>query len=136
MVRPKKYRWIEKEPEVVFYKPSGVPLAYLEEVKLSMDEFQAIILADGRELYQKEGAEMMGISRQTFARILKSGREKIAKALSKGFAIRIEGGKVISVKDEVECQECGHIWYVDIFYEHSSRICPECSNPEIRTLDD
>lgn len=135
MVRPEKYRWIEKEPEVVFYKPAGVPLAFLKEITLKIDEFQTIILADGRGLYQSEGAKLMGVSRQTFARILKSGRKKLADALSEGYAIRIEGGKVIKIRDEVECKECGHIWYVDMPYQTISKHCPKCENSEMKSLE-
>jgi predicted DNA-binding protein (UPF0251 family) len=128
MVRPKKYRWIDKEPEVVFYKPSGIPLAYLKEVRLLIDEFQALNLADLRGLYHKDASEIMGISRQTFARILKSGRKKIAKALSEGMAIRIEGGKVLKKNDRIECYECGHNWRVKKRESSENDNCPLCKS--------
>jgi predicted DNA-binding protein (UPF0251 family) len=73
-----------------FFKPAGVPLYELEEVVLAADEMEAVRLADGEDLYGTEAAARMKVSRQTFDRILKRAREKIAHALVKGKALRIE----------------------------------------------
>jgi predicted DNA-binding protein (UPF0251 family) len=66
----------------------------LDEVMLGVDEFEAIRLADLEGLYQEVAAERMGVSRQTFGRIVAAGRAKVAEALVKGKALRIEGGVV------------------------------------------
>ncbi len=79
-------------PPVRFFKPQGMPLRMLEIVNLTVDECEAIRLADLEGLEQEEGGKKMGVSRQTFARVLKSARNKIADALVSGKAIRIEGG--------------------------------------------
>ncbi len=60
-----------------------------------MDEFEAIRLSDYLGLYQEKAAEMMQISRQSFALILKSARKKIARTLvdGRGLEIRKTGDK-------------------------------------------
>jgi predicted DNA-binding protein (UPF0251 family) len=95
MPRPRCCRRILLEPNCKVFKPAGVPLISLEEIVLAMDEFEAIRLADLEQLYHGEAADMMGVSRQTFGRILESARGKVAKVLANGLALRIEGGRVV-----------------------------------------
>jgi predicted DNA-binding protein (UPF0251 family) len=59
-------------------------------VALELDEFEAIRLADHEDHYQEEAARRMGISRQTFGRIITAAHKKIAEALIHGKAIKIE----------------------------------------------
>ncbi len=68
-----------------------MPLYELEEVVLAADELEAVRLADCEDLYHTEAALRMKVSRQTFERILKRARGKVACALVKGRALRIEG---------------------------------------------
>ena len=79
-------------PQVTFYKPRGIPLSVLQHVALTVDELEAIRLADLEGLYQEQAAEKMNISRQTFGRIIESAHKKIADALVNGKALAIEGG--------------------------------------------
>lgn len=92
MVRPKKCCIVSSLPDVTYFKPAGIPLRFLDEVCLSVEELEAIRLKEIEDLEQVEGAERMGISRPTFQRILTSARRKVADALLHGKAIRIEGG--------------------------------------------
>jgi len=62
----------------------------LEEVALLSDELEAIKLHDVDGLEQIDAAKKMNISQPTFARILDSAYKKIAEAIIKGKAIRIE----------------------------------------------
>ena len=62
----------------------------LEEEALSIDELEAIMLADYERLYQIDAAKQMEISRQTFGRILNGAHKKVAECLLKGKALRIE----------------------------------------------
>ena len=64
MARPKRCRRIRSIPDSRYFKPIGIPLAVLEEVALSFDEYEAIRLADLQSLYQDQAAEQMGVSRQ------------------------------------------------------------------------
>ena len=75
-------------------KPEGVPARELEYVVLGLDEAEAIRLADLEGLYQEAAARSMGVSRQTFGRIIETARHKVANALLNGKALRIEGGEV------------------------------------------
>ena len=79
-------------PGVTYYKPAGVPLRFLDEVCLSIEELEALRLKDIEDLDQEHCARQMNISRPTFQRVLGSARKKIAEALLKGKAIKIEGG--------------------------------------------
>ncbi|MBN1162392.1 DUF134 domain-containing protein [Patescibacteria group bacterium] len=89
MPRPKRFRHIQFNPSVTYYKPRGVPMRHLEEIELSHDELEAVRLADCEELNQTAAAEQMKISQSTFQRIITSAHEKIGKALTEGMAIKI-----------------------------------------------
>jgi predicted DNA-binding protein (UPF0251 family) len=95
MARPKKNRWVCCEPGVTFFKPRGIPITELEQVQLTVDEFEAIRLKDLEELEQEETAAKMGISQPTLHRILLSAHTKTADALVNGKALRIEGGDYV-----------------------------------------
>jgi len=68
------------------------PLHKVQGVYLTLDEFEAIRLADLEKLEQVDAARRMRISRPTFSRILSSARGKIADGLVNIKAIKIEGG--------------------------------------------
>lgn len=89
MVRPIKPRRILFNPNVTYFKPRAIPLSMLEEVRLAIDELEAIRLCDFKGLKQTTAAKKMKISQSTLGRILTSARKKIAKALVEGKAIKI-----------------------------------------------
>jgi predicted DNA-binding protein (UPF0251 family) len=105
MARPKKCRIVGELPDITYFKPRGVQIRYLKEYTLTIDELESIKLADFMELDQEKSSEKMGVSRQTFGRILNEARKKIAQAIITGGAIRIEGGNFVS-KDIVCNDEC------------------------------
>jgi len=72
---------------------------------MTLDEFEAIRLADLDGLYQEQAAAQMNVSRATFSRIIEAAHRKLADVLVHGKALRIEGGVV-----RVEGQRCcrGH----------------------------
>jgi predicted DNA-binding protein (UPF0251 family) len=90
MPRPPCPRTIAHSPPASFFKPAGIPLRDLREIGLGADELEAMRLADCEELYHAEAAGRMGVSRQTFDRILRRGRQKVAHALVNGCALRVE----------------------------------------------
>lgn len=94
MARPHCPRRIATLPGVVYFKPAGIPLRDLEERILTLDEFEALRLADVEDLPQVDAARRMGISRQTFSRILARARGTVAACMTQGMALRIEGGVV------------------------------------------
>ncbi len=94
MPRPVKCRIITEMPNHLAFKPVGFPMDELERVILTLDEYEALRLADFEELYQEDAAEKMNVSRQTFGNIVKSARKKVSEAIITGKAIIIEGGDV------------------------------------------
>jgi len=91
-MRPKKTRWVKCVPGERCFKPLCKPLNKLEEVYLTLDEFEAIRLSCLEGLKQEDAAKLMKVSRPTFSRIETSAHRKIADALVNIKAIRIEGG--------------------------------------------
>jgi len=89
MTRPKNPRCLRFNPEVLYFKPRGVPMSVLEEEELLHDELEALKLHDVDELDQIEAAKRMKISQPTFGRILDKAYKKIARAIIKGKAIKI-----------------------------------------------
>ncbi len=76
------------------FKPAGIPARMLDEVVITLDELESVRLADFEGLYQERAAELMGVSRPTFGRIVEAARRKIADALIHGKLLRIAGGAV------------------------------------------
>jgi predicted DNA-binding protein (UPF0251 family) len=94
MPRPCCLRHVGLKPPVGLFRPAGVPACTLERVTLTLDEVEALRLADLNGLYQEQAAARMKVSRPTFARIIEAARRKVADALIHGKAIRVEGGAV------------------------------------------
>jgi len=94
MSRPCRCRRIRCKPDTKYFKPRGIPLESLEEVNLTLDELEALRLADWQGLYQKDAAKKMEISRQTFGNIINTAHKKVADVLLNAKALKIEGGKV------------------------------------------
>jgi len=131
MARPIQCRRVSSMPESSYFKPRGIPLCSLEEVVLTMDEFEAIRLADLEGLYQEEAAEKMKVSRPTFGRIIESARRKIAEALVKGKALKIEGGQVeLASIRQFRCDDCLHAWKLP-YGTGRPEGCPSCKSDNI-----
>ena len=111
-MRPRKDRLVAYNPEVSYFKPRGIPMVRLEEIKLTVDEREAIRLADLLDLSHEEAGRQMGVSRATFGRIIQRARKAIADALINGKAINVEGGnyKMIEGPRMFMCRECNHRW--------------------------
>ena len=98
-------------------------MSQLEDMVLTVDEIEAVRLADYEGFYQDEAAKRMNISRQTFGRIVVSSRRKIAEAIIFGKSIRIEVGEYVTA-------DCDHIWHVTHNLGTEVR-CPVCRNGNI-----
>jgi len=114
MVRPRKPRFVEKEPGSTYFKPRGVPAGSLEEVMLSVEELETVRLVDREGLNQEEAAVRMEVSRATLQRMLAGARAKIADALVSGKALGIGGGDYVesghSSARRFRCVSCGSSW--------------------------
>ena len=115
MPRPPKLRCITGEPGALKFKPVGIPARQLKHIQLTMDEFEALRLADYHAHSHEEAAAHMGVSRATFGRIIESARKKTADALLNAKALRIEGGPIAPDNDEsdesdkIKCTKCGEM---------------------------
>ena len=98
MPRRKHCRFIAGLPACRLFKPQGVRACDIDEIVITFDELEALRLADAEGLYQEQAAEAMGVSRQTFGRIIETARKKVATALINGQALRFDGG-VVAVSD-------------------------------------
>jgi predicted DNA-binding protein (UPF0251 family) len=94
MGRNKKPRMVAHTPPVTVFKPAGVPARTLQWLRLALDEYEALRLADYEGLSQEEVAERLGVSRPTVSRILEDARRTVTEALVRGQALAIEGGPV------------------------------------------
>jgi len=131
MARPFCCRRVASEPESNYFKPRGIPLSSLEEVTMTVDEFEALRLADLEGLYQEQAAERMGISRPTFGRIVESAHRKVADALVNGKALKIEGGEVKMLGQRLfRCNDCQHAWSVPYGTRRPPE-CPQCKSVNI-----
>jgi len=118
-------------PESNYFKPRGIPLSMLEEVVLTVDEFEAIRLADLESLYQEQAAEKMNISRQTFGRIIESAHRKVAEAVVKGKALKIEGGEIeMASMRKFKCHDCKHSWELP-YGTGRPADCPSCKSGNV-----
>lgn len=107
MSRPRKCRWVEREPGVTYFKPQGVPLKNLEQVIITVDELEALRLSDLLNHSHEATAQQMKVSRPTVTRMLARAHRAIADALVNGKAIRIEGGDYILETCHTCCPSCG-----------------------------
>lgn len=100
MPRPRKSRIVRSAPVATDFKPRGVPMRELQEVYLPEDGFEALRLSDVDGLQQEEASHRMGVSRQTYGRILSNARRVVARAVVEGLALRIDGGSPCLLGDK------------------------------------
>ena len=136
MARPKQLRRVGFLSGSAYFKPRGIPLSALEEIILTVDEFEAIRLADLDRLYQQQAAKQMNVSRQTFGRIIESARRKVAEAQVKGKALRIEGGEFETPEmRKFRCDDCEYLW--EYPYGRGGPLrCPSCKSDNIQRVEE
>ncbi|MCR5563361.1 MAG: DUF134 domain-containing protein [Desulfovibrio sp.] len=92
MARPRQCRYVAQPPSATYFKPCGIPLAVLDEVRLTVEGLEALRLSDIEGLNATLAAEQLKISRHTYGRLLSEARKAVAEVLVFGRALRIEGG--------------------------------------------
>ena len=80
------------------FSPVGVAPEDFRRLALPLDGLEALRLTDLVGLEQAEAAKHMGVSRQTFGRILAAARRTVSQALVGGLALRIEATASVEVK--------------------------------------
>ncbi|MFH1411908.1 MAG: DUF134 domain-containing protein [Candidatus Omnitrophota bacterium] len=93
--RPRKKKIIHSRPSIDCFGPKG-PIGTIEEIPVSVEEYEAIRLHDLLGKPQKQAAMSMGISQQSFSQMVRRARRKVADAIVNAKAIRIEGGDFIN----------------------------------------
>ena len=123
MARPPCCRHVSAVPGACVFKPAGIRACDLEEVVITLDQFEALRLADFEGLYQEEAAARMNVSRPTFGRILEAAHRSVAEALTLGKALRIEGGAVCRSTEAQAARACEED-------STSHAQCPRCQADE------
>ena len=129
MARPKKHRVVAFNPEISYFKPRGIPMRDLLEVCLTVDEREAIRLADLMGISHEEAGKRMQVSRATFGRIVQKARQVVADALINGKAIKVEGGnyKIIDTAQTFICPKCRYKW-LESKGTKEPKNCPKCNH--------
>lgn len=130
MPRPFRCRKVYSSPYANYFKPRGIPISNLDEVYLTLDEFEAVRLADLQGMYQEDAAKKMNISRQTFGNIITSAHKKIADSLVNSKALKIEGGVVKMMERHFICYDCKHEWTLPYGAGRPGE-CPKCKSLNI-----
>jgi predicted DNA-binding protein (UPF0251 family)/predicted Fe-Mo cluster-binding NifX family protein len=98
MSRPIKRRYVRPAPKAEEFRPIGVAPEDLRRLVLPLDGLEALRLTDLIGLEQVEAARHMGVSRQTFGRILAAARRVSSQALVGGLALRIEAPASVEIR--------------------------------------
>ncbi len=129
MPRPKNNRIVHEPPLFTEFKPLGVPGAELDRIVFSLDEYEAVRLADFIGMSHEESADEMEISRSTFSRLVDQARKKVATFLIQGKLLSIEGGEVHFRYNIIRCRDCGHMFKINI--ESPVEACPACESKNL-----
>lgn len=106
MARPPCQRLVAGRPRALVFKPRGVPMHDLAEVRLDADGWEALRLCDHLGLDQEQAAARLGVSRPTVSRILARARSAVARALVEGCSLVI----CLPADAAQECAGCGRTW--------------------------
>ena len=132
MPRPERNRTVHEPPLFSAFKPIGVRADSLEQILLTLDEFEAFRLADLLGLMHEEAAEEMGISRPTFTRLIEKGRKKIADFIINGKFLSIGGGNIHFRNNIICCKSCGHMFKMN--FTNVIAECPSCHSTKLLNL--
>jgi len=132
MPRPRRNRFVYEPPLFTEFKPVGVSARSLLQNRLTLDEYEAVRLADHQGYSHEEAAEEMQISRSTFSRLVVIARKKIADSLVNGKVLIIEGGNIYFRNNIIRCLNCGNIFKIRM---NSSLLkCPVCQSINLQNL--
>ena len=132
MPRPQKKRSVYQPPVYSGFKPTGIRTQFLDGLELTLDEFEAIRLADFHGKDHNDSATEMGISRSTFSRLVEQARHKVARFLIEGKLLQIDGGEVHFERNLIRCNACGNL--LDTSIEADTTRCPDCGSNNLTDL--
>jgi predicted DNA-binding protein (UPF0251 family) len=104
----------------------------LQEVRLSLEEAEALRLKEIEGLDQESASARMNVSRPTFQRVLASARRKVADAVLNARALRITGGNIEMAFSRFRCRR-GHQWDTpdEAAEPREVALCPTCNTPGV-----
>lgn len=109
----------------------------LEQVQLTVDELEALRLADFLGMSHEEAGKQMGVSRATFGRIIEQARKIVADALIHGKAISVDGGNYERVDTLVNrvflCDRCQCQWEEPPGIGRPQK-CPSCEREDFHRV--
>ncbi len=132
MSRPKNNRIVHEPPIFTEFKPARVPGKSLVQIQYTLDEFEAMRLADFMGLSHEEAANEMEISRSTFSRLIEKSRKKIAEFIIQGKMLTIDGGNIHFRRNIIQCCNCGHMFKTSM--DTPVTHCPECNSNNLLNL--
>ncbi len=132
MPRRRRLRKIVAPPNFKGYKPYGVNTHERLPVELLYEEYEAIKLADYDLLTHLEAAQLMGVSRATFARIYEAARRKVAKALVETREIKTVFGNVELDNSWWVCKRCNARFTIPKTMAECK--CPLCGSENVEDV--
>lgn len=123
MPRPQKERKVLEPPKIQGLKPVGVPARFLDRIYLTVGEYEAIRLADYDGLDHQKAAEIMGVSRPTFTRLIEKARHKLADSIVGVKELVIEGGNYSFATHLQRCMDCGEF----VRFQSPTQMATVCS---------
>lgn len=129
MPRPKKERIVSTPPLYSSFKPTGIQKSLLQQISLTLDEYEAIRLSDYLSMEHKEAAEEMEISRPTFSRLLEQAHKKVAAFIVEGKELSIDGGRIHFRGNIIQCLDCGHMF--NLSFDSTLTVCPSCGSKNL-----
>ena len=132
MPRPKSNRIVHEPPIYTDFKPVGSKGQALEVIDLTLDEFEALRLADQLSMSHAEAADEMEISRSTFTRLIEGARKKLADFIIQGKLLSINGGNIHFRQNIIKCQTCGHMFKTS--FNQIITECPVCKSDNLLNL--
>ncbi len=132
MPRRKRLRKVVAPPGFKGFRPYGSAPHKKQFVDLLYEEYEAIKLADYDLLNHMEASKLMGVSRPTFARIYKSARRKLARALVETREIRSVFGNALLDGTWYLCGDCHSRFTIPV--QMTGHVCPICKSLEIENI--
>jgi predicted DNA-binding protein (UPF0251 family) len=132
MPRPQNNRIVNKPPLFIEFKPIGAPAISLSKINLTLDEYEAIRLADYKGFNHEEAADQMHISRSTFSRLIVTARKKFADFMINGKILSIDGGNIHFSNNIIRCVDCGYMFKTKINKPLTN--CPDCDSINLLNL--
>ncbi len=104
-------------------------------IRLLLEEYEAIRLADYNGYSQVDAAAKMDVSRPTFTRIYDRALKKTAQAFVENREILFVGGHVTFDQQWLVCHACNFSFKIP-GQEYPSQVCPVCGSHDVSFLQE